>query len=66
MLSLKPNFLLERETHKSETPLLEKGDIEMKYINTESQLADSFTKPLDATYFASLQGMGGTWCLPSL
>jgi hypothetical protein len=33
---------------------VEKGDIEMKYIQTEGQLADTFTKPLDATHFASL------------
>jgi hypothetical protein len=43
---------------------VEKGDIEMKYIDTEMQLADIFTKPLDATCFASLRGE--TWCLPSL
>jgi hypothetical protein len=42
---------------------VEKGDIEMKYIDTEKQLANVFTKPLDATRFASL--WGGTWCLPS-
>jgi hypothetical protein len=35
---------------------VEKGDIEMKYIETERQLADIFTKPLDATRFASLGG----------
>jgi hypothetical protein len=34
---------------------VEKGDIEMKYINTESQLTDIFTKPFDATRFASLR-----------
>jgi hypothetical protein len=34
---------------------VEKGDIEMRYIETERQLADIFTKPLDATHFASLQ-----------
>jgi hypothetical protein len=28
---------------------IEKGDIEMKYIDTERQLADIFTKPHDAT-----------------
>jgi hypothetical protein len=44
---------------------IEKGDIEMKYIDTERQLADIFTKLLDVTCFASLLG-GGTWCLPSL
>jgi hypothetical protein len=44
---------------------VEKGDIEIKYIDIERQLADIFTKPLDETHFASLQG-GGDWCLPSL
>jgi hypothetical protein len=36
--------------------LVEKGDIVMKYIDTERQLADIFTKPFDATHFASLRG----------
>jgi hypothetical protein len=35
---------------------IEKGDIEMRYINTERQFADIFTKPLDASRFADLQG----------
>jgi hypothetical protein len=35
---------------------VEKGDIEMRYIETERQLADVFTKSLDATRFASLWG----------
>jgi hypothetical protein len=35
---------------------VEKGDIVMKYINTERQLADIFIKPLDASRFAALQG----------
>jgi hypothetical protein len=35
---------------------VEKRDIEMKYINTERQLTDIFTKPLDVTHFASLWG----------
>jgi hypothetical protein len=43
---------------------VKKGDIEMRYINTERQLADIFTKPLDASRFAALRG--GNWCLPSL
>jgi hypothetical protein len=38
---------------------VEKGDIEMRYINTERQLVDIFTKPLDSSLFA-----GGNWCLP--
>jgi hypothetical protein len=42
---------------------VEKGDIEMRYIDTERQLADIFTKPLDAFRFAALWG---DWCLPSL
>jgi hypothetical protein len=35
---------------------VEKGDIEMRYIDTERQLADIFTKPLDASHFADLRG----------
>jgi hypothetical protein len=35
---------------------VEKGDIEMRYIDTERQLADIFTKPLDSSRFADLQG----------
>jgi hypothetical protein len=42
---------------------VEKRDIVMKYIDTERQLADIFTKPLYATRFASLQGGHGV-CHP--
>jgi hypothetical protein len=35
---------------------VEKRDIEMRYINTERQLANIFTKPLDASHFVALQG----------
>jgi hypothetical protein len=35
---------------------VEKGDIEIKYIDIERQVADILTKPLDATRFASLRG----------
>jgi hypothetical protein len=42
---------------------VETGDIEMKYIDTARQLADIFTKPLDATHFASLRGELGV-CHP--
>jgi hypothetical protein len=35
---------------------VEKGDIEMRYIDTERQLTDIFTKPLDSSRFADLQG----------
>jgi hypothetical protein len=38
--------------------LVEKGDIEMRYIDTKRQLADIFTIPLDASRFAALQGGG--------
>jgi hypothetical protein len=40
---------------------VEKGDIEMRYIDTERQLADIFTKPLDASHFAALQGEIGVF-----
>jgi hypothetical protein len=33
---------------------VEKGDIVMKYIDIERQLADIYIKPFDATHFASL------------
>jgi hypothetical protein len=42
---------------------VEKGDIVMKYIDIERQLANIFTKPLDATCFASLRGNLGV-CHP--
>jgi hypothetical protein len=35
---------------------VEKGGIEMRDINTERQLADVFTKPLDDSRFAALRG----------
>jgi hypothetical protein len=38
---------------------VEKGDIEMRYIDTERQLVDIFTKPLDSSRFADLRGRGG-------
>jgi hypothetical protein len=37
---------------------IEKGDIEMGYIDTERQLSDIFTKPLDSSRFADLRGVG--------
>jgi hypothetical protein len=42
---------------------VEKGDIEMRYIDTERQLADLFTKPLVSSCFADLQGKIGV-CHP--
>jgi hypothetical protein len=38
---------------------IEKGDIEIRYIDIERQLADIFTKPLDASQFADLRGQIG-------
>jgi hypothetical protein len=37
---------------------VEKRDIKMRYIDTERQLVDIFTKPLDASRFATLRGGG--------
>jgi hypothetical protein len=56
---------------------VEKGDIEMRYIDTKRQLADIFTKPLDSSRFADLRGeigvchsyglvSGGVGVLPSI
>jgi hypothetical protein len=42
---------------------VENGDIEMRYIDTERQLADIFTKPVDSSRFANLQGEIGV-CYP--
>jgi hypothetical protein len=42
---------------------VEKGDIEMKFIDTKMQLANIFTKPIDSSRFASLQGELGV-CHP--
>jgi hypothetical protein len=43
---------------------VEKGDIEMRYIDTERQLADIFTKPLDSSRFVDLRGGGIGVCHP--
>jgi hypothetical protein len=42
---------------------VKKGEIEMKFIDTERQLAGIFTKPLDSSHFASLRGELGV-CHP--
>jgi hypothetical protein len=42
---------------------VEKGDIEMRYIDTERQLANIFTKSLDFSCFATLRGKIGV-CHP--
>jgi uncharacterized membrane protein len=36
---------------------VEKRDIEMRYIDTERQLADIFIKPLDTSHFGALWGV---------
>jgi hypothetical protein len=43
---------------------VEKGDIEMKFIDTERQLTDIFTKPLDSSRFASSWGGELDVCYP--
>jgi hypothetical protein len=45
---------------------IEKGDIEMKYIDTERQLADIIIKPIDATHFASLRREDLEFVIPML
>jgi hypothetical protein len=59
MSSPKPNFHGRAKHIKVRHHFLrdhaQKGDIEMKYIDTERQLGDIFIKPLDATHFASLR-----------
>jgi hypothetical protein len=35
---------------------VEKGDIDMRYIDTERQLANIFIKPLNSSQFTDLQG----------
>jgi hypothetical protein len=42
---------------------VEKGDIEMRYIDTARQLTDIFTKPLASSRFADLLGEIGV-CHP--
>ena len=42
---------------------VEKGDVELKYLDTKHQLADILTKPLDASRFAFLRGELGV-CHP--
>ena len=34
---------------------LQKGDISLEFVSTEDQLADIFTKPLDATWFCNFR-----------
>jgi hypothetical protein len=39
----------------------EKGDIDLHHIDTQNQLADIFTKPLDQAQFARLRGELGVF-----
>jgi hypothetical protein len=43
-------------THHFLRDNVENRDIKMRYIDTERQLADIFTKPRDASRFAALRG----------
>jgi hypothetical protein len=43
---------------------VEKGDIEIKFFDTERQLADILTKPYDSSHFACLWGGGGLGVYP--
>jgi hypothetical protein len=43
---------------------VDKGDIETRYIDTDRQLVDIFTKPLDSSRFADLRGGGIGVCHP--
>jgi hypothetical protein len=43
-------------THHFLRDHVEKGDIEIRYIDTEKQLADIFIKPLDSSQYADLRG----------
>jgi hypothetical protein len=45
---------------------VKKGDIEMRYIDTERQLSDIFTNPLDGSRFAALWGKIGVYHFYSL
>jgi hypothetical protein len=40
---------------------VEKGDVEMRYIDIERQLANIFIKPLDVSRFAALRGEIGVF-----
>jgi hypothetical protein len=44
-----------KHTHHFLRDHQQKGDIEVFYINTENQLADIFTKPLDEKTFCRLR-----------
>ena len=45
-IDIRHHFLRDHET---------KGDIEIRYVSTEKQLADIFTKPLDESRFCALR-----------
>ena len=45
-IDIRHHFLRDHET---------KGDIEIRHVSTEKQLADIFTKPLDESRFCALR-----------
>jgi hypothetical protein len=47
-------FLAHNPVFHGRANKIEKGEIEMKFIDTERQLADIFIKPLDSSHLASL------------
>jgi hypothetical protein len=65
LVSQKRIIHLERRHHFLRDHV-EKGNIEMRYIDTERQLTDIFTKSLDAPRFADLREEIGVCHLYSL
>ena len=47
-IDIRHHFLRDHET---------KGDIKIRHVNTEKQLADIFTKPLDESRFCALRSV---------
>jgi hypothetical protein len=68
-ISVAKNLVLHSETKHIEVRFhflcdhYEKGDIDLHHIDTQNQLADIFTKPLDQAQFAPLRGELGV-CFP--
>jgi hypothetical protein len=50
------NMRLVKRRHYFLRDYVEKGDIDMRYIDTERLLADIFTKLIDSSRFADLRG----------
>jgi hypothetical protein len=64
VISVAKNLVFQKRTRHLERRhhflrgYVEKGDIEMRYIDIERQLADIFTKPFDSSRFARGGGIG--------